>query len=174
MRKISKAQVEKLTAIQKQCLRLVADGLRSKEIAAQVKLSHRTVDTYITSALAIFETSDRRNLARDFVAYEAGLQLDEANADPIVPTENAAPGASQRLPSQSQGVAEAPISAIDDGEANEQAHLLNSFKLPPIGGHINDLTVSNRVLSITRIGLAGAITLLAIVAIVQGIISLLT
>lgn len=176
MRKITRDQVERLTALQKECLRLVAQGLRSKEIAAAVKRSHRTVDTYITSALPIFGTTDRRDAARMLVAYEASVEAQ------IPASEGSKPAAadvsaevSQRLLSQSETVAEPLNSVIHGLRADGEPHgLRRLFRVPPIGGVKNDLRFSDRILSIAQVAFAGAMVLLAITAIVQGIIHLLT
>ncbi len=55
---------------EKQVLRLAALPQSSKEIALQLGLSPRTVDNYITSAVATLEARDRRHAARLLIQAE--------------------------------------------------------------------------------------------------------
>jgi len=168
----SLSSIVRLSDLHKECLRLVAQGLQSKEIAQKVGRSHRTVDTYISAALPLFDTSDRRVAARRFLA------LEEAQKPLLTPSDSGKctrADLSQRLLSQSEGVAVSPVFADDNRRAGgvvpPPRRLIH---LPPLGGTPNDLTPAGKFLSGTQIGLIGAMTLMAIVAVVQGIISLLT
>lgn len=64
-----------LTGRQRQCLRLVASGQSSKEIAETLGgISHNTVDLHLKRAVKILGVSNRREAARLLVASEAGDQ----------------------------------------------------------------------------------------------------
>jgi DNA-binding CsgD family transcriptional regulator len=169
---LSFSPVTRLSDLHKECLRLVAQGLQSKEIAQKVGRSHRTVDTYISAALPLFDTSDRRVAARRFLALEA---VEPAPPNPSDESANTRTDLSQRLLSQPETVADIGIFTDDSRRATG---LVQSFRrlihLPPLGGKPNDLTAAGTFFNGTQIGLIGSMTLMAIVAIVQGIISLLT
>lgn len=62
----------RLTARQKQCLRLVAAPATSKQIARELGISSHTVDEHIREALATLGLSDRMEAARLFLAHEGG------------------------------------------------------------------------------------------------------
>lgn len=168
----SLSSIVRLSDLHKECLRLVAQGLQSKEIALKVGRSHRTVDTYISAALPLFDTSDRRVAARRFLALEEAQTLSFPRPDD---REYTGSELSQRLLSQSEGVAVPPVFTDEGRRANgvvpPPRRLIH---LPPLGGTPNDLTPAGKFLSGTQIGLMGSMTLMAIVAVVQGIISLLT
>lgn len=168
----SASSVVRLSHLHQECLRLVAQGLQSKEIAQKIGRSHRTVDTYISAALPLFDTSDRRVAARRFLALEAAQTTSSTPSDV---GEATGTGLSQQLLSQPEGVAGLPF-FMDDGRraSSRGTSLRRLIHLPPLGGKPNDLTPASKFLSGTQIGLIGAMTLMAIVAIVQGIISLLT
>lgn len=169
---LSFPSVVRLTDLHKECLRLVAQGLQSKEIAQMIGCSHRTVDTYISAVLPLFDTSDRRVAARRFLALEAA---ERPPANPSQAGADVGTDLSQRLLSQPEAIADIGISTDDSRRATG---LVQSFRrlihLPPLGGTSNDLTPAGKFLSGTQVGLIGSMTLMAIVAIVQGIISLLT
>lgn len=60
-----------LSRRERECLRLVAQALSSKEIAARIGLSPHTVDDHLRSAKRTLEAPDRRAAARMLVEYEA-------------------------------------------------------------------------------------------------------
>lgn len=164
---LSFSSVVRLTDLHKEFLRLVAQGLQSKEIAQKIGCSHRTVDTYISAVLPLFDTSDRRVAARRFLALEAA---ETTAARPADGAECRDTDVSQRLLSQSQGVAALPVFTDDSRRASGTGQPSRRLiHLPPLGGTPNDLTPAGKFLSGTQIGLIGAMTLMAVVAIVQGI-----
>lgn len=65
------ARFDHLSRRQQQCLRLVRDGMTTKEIAAAIGLSPSTVDSYIADAVKAVGASDRRAAARAFVDRDA-------------------------------------------------------------------------------------------------------
>ncbi|KKC25969.1 helix-turn-helix domain-containing protein [Sphingomonas sp. SRS2] len=88
--------ITKLTARQRDCLRLVLHHMQSKEIGRQLGISPMTVDNHFRSAIQTLGVANRLEAARLLEAYER----------------NAAEAPSQRLTSQPQPVVsrvEAPI-----------------------------------------------------------------
>ncbi len=62
--------IEQLTARERDCLRLVARGMSSKEIALALGLSPLTVDGYLKEAVRTLGVSSRREAARVLAAHE--------------------------------------------------------------------------------------------------------
>ena len=65
---------------QKACLRLVAQGMSSKEIAKALGLTPQTVDTYVKSSMARLGVSSRREAARILAASEISQKLGSPSA----------------------------------------------------------------------------------------------
>ena len=61
---------DKLTERQKQCLRLVAAGKRSKTIGAALGISHLTVNQHIEAATARLGASGREDAAERLIRHE--------------------------------------------------------------------------------------------------------
>lgn len=147
-------QPAELSEQQKKCLRLVHQGLTSKEIAPLLETTPGVVDNYITVAMAKLGTTSRRDAARMLAARENDMV--------------------QQLHLQPGAIApRGPDDPIRPRIEGRPARLLRSLGLPPIGGQTNDLSKSQRLSAIARIALFSAIMLMATVAIVQGIIVLL-
>ena len=68
------ARVERLTAGQLDCLRLVDQHLSSKEIAAELKISPHTVDQRVRQALQTLGVERRAQAARIVAQYSAPYQ----------------------------------------------------------------------------------------------------
>ncbi|MEP4215478.1 MAG: helix-turn-helix transcriptional regulator [Parasphingorhabdus sp.] len=68
---------EKLTEPQKQCLRLVAELMSSKEIARILDISHHTVDQRLKRAQSILGVSGRAEAARALMSHEARHPQDD-------------------------------------------------------------------------------------------------
>lgn len=62
--------IDQLTARERDCLRLVARGMSSKEIALTLGLSPLTVDGYLKEAARTLGVSSRREAARILAAHE--------------------------------------------------------------------------------------------------------
>jgi DNA-binding CsgD family transcriptional regulator len=60
----------RLTDQQRACLRFVASGMTSKEIAPLLRIEPGSVDQHIKAAMRILGVADRRSAARLLVAYE--------------------------------------------------------------------------------------------------------
>lgn len=144
------ADGQQLSERQKTCLQLVANGMSSKEIARSTGLSPRSVDTYLTSAMALLGASNRRDAARIFLS---------ANS-------------SQKLPSQSPPLAQSPQTPPSTFRVMKQT--LFEFLFPiPIGGSLNALTASEKLLYSAKIGIAGIVFLLAIAVTFVGLLTVL-
>ena len=74
--------LDQLTPRERDCLRLVAEGRSSKEIALALELSPFTVDEYVRSAVQKLGAANRREAARILVAGEAGLTPEELGDEP--------------------------------------------------------------------------------------------
>lgn len=59
-----------LSEREKSCLRLVSQGLTSKEIAIRLETTPGVIDNYITSAVRILQASSRRQAARILMERE--------------------------------------------------------------------------------------------------------
>ena len=73
---------DRLTERQKQCLRLVASGKRSKTIGALIGISHLTVNQHVEAAKAKLGAPSRESAAAMLVAYEQGLYPEQLTSDP--------------------------------------------------------------------------------------------
>ncbi|HEX8365616.1 MAG TPA: helix-turn-helix transcriptional regulator [Allosphingosinicella sp.] len=62
--------VERLTQKQRACLRYVASGMTSKEIAPLLGIEPGSVDQHIKGAMRILDVGDRRRAARLLAAHE--------------------------------------------------------------------------------------------------------
>lgn len=90
---MTNARIDQLTDRERSCLRLVARGRSSKEIGAELGISHHTVDLYLKRAIKALEATSRRDAARQLEIFEAK--------------------GNQGLVTQSQGLAEpSPLPAI--------------------------------------------------------------
>ncbi len=63
-------RIDMLTDRERACLRLVARGRSSKEIAAELGISHHTVDLYLKRTIKSLGATDRRDAARQLENYE--------------------------------------------------------------------------------------------------------
>ncbi|WP_230482677.1 helix-turn-helix domain-containing protein [Sphingomonas sp. Leaf21] len=118
-----------LSERQKECLRLVGQGLRSKEIGPILGLAPGSVDTYIKAAVARLGVSDRRVAARILAEFELSQRLGSP-PEPLPPTAELAADGFQQEP---------------------QGFWKQALTLPPIGGHSNDLSVRERLLATLRV-----------------------
>jgi len=135
-----------LSEAHKACLRLVAKGMSSKEIAQETGLAWQTVDTYLKQANSRIGTSNRREAARAFTAWEL----------------------SQKSGSPPEAVAGSPVAADDPIQigTGERARWL---RLPPIGGGTNDLSWSQKTISALQVAAIGAAVVVAIALAVAGL-----
>ena len=136
-----------LSESQKNCLRLVARGMSTKEIAAETGLSPQTVDTYVKAAMSRLGASNRRDAARALAATEL----------------------SQKSGSPSQALAEPGGEA--EGFAQTGWKGLGNLLFPiPVGGRLHDLNAAQMTLLAIRSGITGVVLVLAIVILFLGIL----
>jgi DNA-binding CsgD family transcriptional regulator len=132
---------------QKNCLRLVAQGMSSKEIAKQTGLTPQTVDTYLKASLPRLGASNRREAARLFLAWEAAKNGD-APSESLVSTDE------QR--------------AESDGSTTRKWSDL--IKLPPIGGVVNELGWAQKTVQALQVAVVAAATIIALTLAMAGIL----
>lgn len=135
-----------LTESQKNCLRQVAQGMSSKEIAREYGLSPHTVDTYIKQAMASLDVTNRRDAARTLINAEL----------------------SQNLVSPTQAVAGVQISSMLQASTHRRQDRL--VGLPKVGGEVNDLSWTERNYAIFKVGAFGVSVILAIILVTAGIL----
>jgi DNA-binding CsgD family transcriptional regulator len=165
----------RLTDGQKACLRLVARGRSSKQIAQETGLSHRTIDQYIFKATSALGASDRRDAARKFEGWELLKKLELKSEAVASPAESGELASSAQREGWQQS--QASPSSMHDGGAIVSAHFGKPdgfFALPPIGGKPNTLSLRQRFYSVLRIAGFSAIAMLALVLITTGMLSLYT
>ncbi len=59
-----------LSRRQRECLRLMGQLKSSKEIARELNIKPRTVDSYLATAVTLLEATDRRHAARIFAEWD--------------------------------------------------------------------------------------------------------
>lgn len=156
--------VAALSEGEKQCLRLVAQGFNSKEIARQLHISEHTVDQRVRIVLRKMHVPSRKEAARLFVSAEKAAEGEKPHS-----------GTYQPLIYQPKVVAPTPDPAPSKGQPDQQGWRPGWLALlrrvlafgPPLGGSINELSVDGRILAMVRAAVLtaiGVITLLLFVA----------
>lgn len=136
--------------MQRTCLRLVARGRSSKEIAQETGLSYQTVDQYVSRAAATLRASNRREAARLFSEFEAeAFSKSEFKPEAIAELENSS-------------IFNEPIGNSGGHGGWQQL----STWIPGIGGSRHDLDKFQIFSAILRISLFTMGTAGAIIAIV--------
>jgi len=126
--------ISRLSEKQKDCLRLVAQNMNSKQIARELKISEHTVDQRVRQCLRILNVTDRFHAARAFTAAET------------------------RAPYQSLIYQPDPLASSSDSAILEQSvgqgkgQWLASW-FPPLGGQRHDLAQLEIVKTIVRFAL---------------------
>lgn len=145
---------------EKQCLRLVAQGFNSKEIARQLHVSEHTVDQRVRTSLRKFGVPSRKEAARLFVTVgQHTPQID--TYQPLI--YQAQPLASDPEPGSS-------LAQPDGTDAEpERTSLLRRILAfgPPLGGSTNELSIDGRILAMVRAAVltgVGVVTLLLLIA----------
>ena len=131
---------------QKACLRLVAQGMSSKEIAKALDLTPQTVDTYLKASMSRLGASNRREAARIFLADEA----------------------SQKLGSPSAAIADAEPEPDQGGAAGGSARL-NWVRLPPVGGGFHDLSWSQKTYYALQVAVISTAVVIALALAIAGL-----
>ncbi|WP_157801215.1 helix-turn-helix transcriptional regulator [Sphingobium sp. LB126] len=146
---MSVPDVSRLTDKQKECLRLVAQNLNTKQIARRIGKSDHAVDQRIRQALRALGVADR---------FEAARILAEAEGRQTY----------QPLIYQTDGLAPAPEMAISGGQEASAADPMpphgKTPRFPPLGGRDNDLDAVQRIKLILSLALMIGGTIAALVA----------
>lgn len=142
-------RVGKLSDVQKQCLRLAAQGRSSKEIAPLVGLTHQTVDQYLHRARQLLGAANRREAARILTEIES-----------VAPF--------KRFELKPDDVAEAEIPAISRSSTEQEQRPAGLLGLPPTGGAPNDLNPAERLIAISKIAFFLLICVLAMTLLLKG------
>lgn len=142
-------QLSSLSEVQRRCLRLVAEGKSSKEIAPIVGLSHGTVDQYLSRATVILGARNRASAASMLAKIEAGepVQGFEFKSDEID-----------------------PLTKMGDPveTAGSSSTFLERLGLPPTGGETNDLGIQAKLFAISKIAIFVTIATMALVIFTKG------
>lgn len=141
-----------ITASMAVCLRLVARGMSSKEIAQETGLSWQTVDTYLKQAMARLGVSNRREAARLFVAWENGGNPPSQKSEPPLPALGSPPDAPAQTGSTDGGSAASP-----------------RF-LPPVGGSLNDLSWDQKTIKALQVAGLGVAVVIALALAMAGLL----
>lgn len=139
--------VQSLSESQKNCLRLVAKGMTSKEIALETGLSPQTVDTYLKAAMARLGAGSRREAARRLVQMEL----------------------SQELGSPPTAIAPAEVPS-ERGPATDSGGWAKAFYPPPLGGSVNELTGTQRTLAVLKVAVIATAVIVALTLLVAGLL----
>lgn len=131
---------------QKACLRLVAQGMSSKEIAKALGLTPQTVDTYLKTSMARLGVSSRREAARILVASEL----------------------SPNLGSPSAGLADAG-QRTDQMATTGTTGWLSWVRPPPVGGGFHDLNWSQKTYQALLVALISASIVIALALAIAGL-----
>lgn len=134
----------------KACLRLVAQGMSSKEIAKQTGLAPLTVDTYLKQAIGRLGVSNRRDAARRLLELE-GSQNSVSPTPPLADIE----GRPDRI-----------------SRAGKRGWR-QWVRLPPVGGGLHDLTWSQKSYEVLHVAVTVAIVLLALSLAIAGLFQIL-
>jgi DNA-binding CsgD family transcriptional regulator len=149
-----------LTDGQKACLRRVAQGKTSKEIAIELRLSPATVDTYLKLATARLKAQNRRDAARRFIDLEHSQKFGSQSEAVATPPN----------PPQHFLVTEPSTSSNIDGNPARWRQILP----PPLGGVINNTTTGQRIAATFKIAFWCVILFLAIVLFIRQALSVLS
>jgi DNA-binding CsgD family transcriptional regulator len=147
-----------LSAKQKDCLRLVAEGLTSKQIAPKVGLTHESVNTYVKTATRIVGAPNRSVAARMLLEYEA-IPKREFPSQPI-----AEPASARQ------------IRAADElpGSPRPTSQGLGILALvPPLGGSDREMTVGETMAAMLRAALFLAVIVATLLLLIVGGLKLL-
>jgi len=136
--------IEQLTARERDCLRLVARGMSSKEIALALGLSPLTVDGYLKEAVRTLGVSSRREAARILASHESHPQAAPPQAEETPP---------QNLGGEPLDLAETVLSEVPLPPKRSEAE--PRFRVPFLrqGKQTNDLDPFNRLMWIFGLAL---------------------
>jgi DNA-binding CsgD family transcriptional regulator len=159
-------RLDRLTEMQRKCLRLVYAHLSSKEIAPRLGIEPGTVDQYLKAAMRILGVTDRRTAALMLAEHE------HARGQPLVyqPSDIAGPGDPANKGASTEGRRE----TASGGAMREEPALYMafspaqadpfSFPLPIRGAEPGDLGTGQRLVWISLLILLIALAFGAFVA----------
>jgi len=161
-------RLSKLTERQKACLRLVHRAMSSKEIAIELKLSPRSVDTYLSDALKLLGTASRGEAARMLAAFEANGLSQKLRSQPqalVSPLNSATIGAAANEEMQ-------PLSGVGSQVVMEDQRSYDPGPLPrvPIGGPVINGSIKLKVWQkLALIALVAFLSILAVGGLLAGL-----
>lgn len=151
---------------EKQCLRLVAQGFNSKEIARQLRVSEHTVDQRVRTSLRKFGVPSRKEAARLFVSVDQRSPQSDTYQPLIYQPE---PLASGPEPASSLAQPDKP------DEETERPTLLRRILAfgPPLGGSTNELSIDGRILAMIRAAVLTGVGVVALLLLIRGAFTVL-
>lgn len=150
---MSADDAQRLTDRQRDCLRLVGQGLSSNEIAVALGISHHTVDLHLKRAIRATGAVSRRDAARRLEAIDS-VSVPDASAPPMVPPAVVPAQHTQPLDTQPSGLAEPRgIAAISVPAGHDRRP---RWRLPFLrqGRQYNDLEPVARLVWIVALAVA--------------------
>jgi DNA-binding CsgD family transcriptional regulator len=139
---------DQLTEVQRRLLRKVAEGRSSKEMSREVGLEPGTIDVYLSQALKIIGSSDRRSAAAEFVAHEAAILN------------------GSKLRSQTLAISN------ESAQRNGKRWLIELRALvspPPVGGREHDYDLKGRLLTSFKVAVLGFVTIIALSMVISAL-----
>lgn len=151
---------------EKQCLRLVAQGFNSKEIARQLRVSEHTVDQRVRTSLRKFGVPSRKEAARLFVSVDQRSPQSDTYQPLIYQPERLASGLE---PASSLAQPDKP------DEETERPTLLRRILAfgPPLGGSTNELSIDGRILAMIRAAVLTGVGVVALLLLIRGAFTVL-
>jgi len=144
--------LETLSPAQRECLRLVAKGRKSKEIAKITGYAPATVDIYVSKAARALGVKSRREAALLFVRWEG-----EKDIKLIFPISHRHAPVDYR-----ESADDKPVPRADKTTNRFQRLVSELVSLPPTGGRKNDLSIEGRLAAALKIAFFSALVLVAI------------
>jgi DNA-binding CsgD family transcriptional regulator len=138
---------DSLSEGQKACLRLVAQGMSSKEIAKALDLKPQTVDTYLKGSMSRLGATNRRDAARMLAAAEETQKL--GLPMPVVVT---------------------PPESPDEWAPAGSAAPRNWARLPPVGGGVHDLNWSQKTHQALMVAVVSTAIVIALALAIAGLL----
>lgn len=137
-----------LSSRQAQCLALASQGLTSKEIARRIGISPSTVDNHLRVAMMRLGARNRREAVNLFRGS------DELGRN--------GRGSNGRVQALSRDL---------EKETDQQDSVVGIFRLPPLGGASNTLSIRQKLWLVAQIALMATMTFAAIAFTISGLIA---
>ena len=145
----------RLTERQRGCQNLVGEGYTPKEIGRRLGIHHTTVDNHVRAALEILQVDNRAEAARLIRSGDGDQSLTSQPAAVVEPA----------------AILASPSSAA--GPPNPTASAAGGW-VPPLGGRLHELSVSERLYAILRVAVAGIAGLVALTLVAAALLWLLS